>query len=246
MKIKGILFDKDGTLIDFFSLWLGAAERAIPKFLENNNINDEKMVNVVLESIGVKNSKVDPRGALAYKSYSEIGNDIYKELCKHGYKLNAEKIGADISRLFDNEVNKDDVNIVELYDLHKLFEYLKGKNIYIGLATTDTLLSAEYCLKRLNVNKYFDFIGADDGVYKPKPAIDLIEAFCSKFNLKYSEIAVVGDTYNDMIFAKNSGALSIGVLSGVSTIEDFKGHADIILKNVGELVINKEIVLYHR
>lgn len=65
MKIKGILFDKDGTLIDFFSLWLGAAERAIPKFLENNNINDEKMVNVVLESIGVKNSKVDPRGALA-------------------------------------------------------------------------------------------------------------------------------------------------------------------------------------
>ena len=149
MKIKGILFDKDGTLIDFFSLWLGAAERAIPKFLENNNINDEKMVNVVLESIGVKNSKVDPRGALAYKSYSEIGNDIYKELCKHGYKLNAEKIGADISRLFDNEVNKDDVNIVELYDLHKLFEYLKGKNIYIGLATTDTLLSAEYCLKRL-------------------------------------------------------------------------------------------------
>lgn len=32
--VKGILFDKDGTLIDFFELWLGAAKWAIPRMME--------------------------------------------------------------------------------------------------------------------------------------------------------------------------------------------------------------------
>lgn len=40
--IKGILFDKDGTLIDFFSLWLQAATAAIPAFLKLNNLDTSK------------------------------------------------------------------------------------------------------------------------------------------------------------------------------------------------------------
>ena len=43
MKIKGILFDKDGTLIDFFSLWLAAAERAIPEFLAEQGLPQSVM-----------------------------------------------------------------------------------------------------------------------------------------------------------------------------------------------------------
>ena len=36
--IKGILFDKDGTLIDFFSLWLGAAKAVVIQFLKENEL----------------------------------------------------------------------------------------------------------------------------------------------------------------------------------------------------------------
>ena len=36
--IKGILFDKDGTLVDFFSLWLQAATAVVPVFLRKNGI----------------------------------------------------------------------------------------------------------------------------------------------------------------------------------------------------------------
>ena len=43
MQIKGILFDKDGTLIDFFSLWLAAAERAIPEFLAEQGLPQSVM-----------------------------------------------------------------------------------------------------------------------------------------------------------------------------------------------------------
>lgn len=39
--IKGILFDKDGTLIDFFSLWLGAAKAVVIQFLKENELSEE-------------------------------------------------------------------------------------------------------------------------------------------------------------------------------------------------------------
>ena len=42
MRIKGILFDKDGTLIDFFSLWLYAARRVIPEFIRGNDLEEKQ------------------------------------------------------------------------------------------------------------------------------------------------------------------------------------------------------------
>ena len=58
---------------------------------------------------------------------------------------------------------------------------------------------------------------------------------CETFHLKPEEIAVVGDTYNDVVFARNNGGVAIGVLSGVSSEEDFRGEADYILDSVQEL-----------
>ena len=59
--------------------------------------------------------------------------------------------------------------------------------------------------------------------------------FRKKFGLKPQEIAVVGDTYNDIRFARENGGVAIGVLSGVSQEADFCGEADYILNSVGEL-----------
>ena len=67
--IKGILFDKDGTLVDFFSLWLQAAAAVIPVFFKQNGLEASKeLVQHLLCTIGVNHGRVDPKGALAYKS----------------------------------------------------------------------------------------------------------------------------------------------------------------------------------
>ena len=64
--IRGILFDKDGTLVDFFSLWLKAALEVTPAFLRENNLDDNaQMTDYVLRAMGVEDGKVDPKGALA-------------------------------------------------------------------------------------------------------------------------------------------------------------------------------------
>lgn len=42
MQIKGILFDKDGTLIDFQSLWLQAAKEVADLLIRINGLEKSK------------------------------------------------------------------------------------------------------------------------------------------------------------------------------------------------------------
>ena len=52
--IKGILFDKDGTLIDFFSLWMGAAKAVVIQFLKENELSEE-VKERVFYAMGIEN-----------------------------------------------------------------------------------------------------------------------------------------------------------------------------------------------
>lgn len=234
--IRGILFDKDGTLVDFFSLWLKAALDVTPVFLRENNLDDNaQMTDYVLRAMGVEDGKVDPKGALAYKSYQEIAEDICRALEEKGIVLDTGRVQEQLERLFNGSVTSGDISYRELTDIGQVMRDLKGKGICVGLATADTLYSAESCLKKLGTYQEFDYVGADDGIRKPKPEADMFLEFQNKFHLKPEEIAVVGDTYNDVVFAKNNGGIAIGVLSGVSSEEDFRGEADYILNSIQEL-----------
>ena len=103
--IRGILFDKDGTLVDFFSLWLKAALEVTPAFLRENNLDDNaQMTDYVLRAMGVEDGKVDPKGALAYKSYQEIAEDICRALEEKGIVLDTGRVQEQLERLFNGSV----------------------------------------------------------------------------------------------------------------------------------------------
>ena len=57
--IKGILFDKDGTLIDF-SLWRNAGINVIETILKEYNIEDGKLNIDLQRAIGIKEKGVEP------------------------------------------------------------------------------------------------------------------------------------------------------------------------------------------
>lgn len=234
--IKGILFDKDGTLIDFFSLWLKAALETIPVFLEENGIEPtEEMQEFLLRVIGVEKEKVDPKGALAYKSYREIAEDMCHALEEKNISLDVDNVQPQIEKLFVENVTGNGAEYQQFVNVETLMEELKASGIAIGVATADTLESAKACLEKIHALHLFDYVGGDDGVLQPKPAPDMFEQFKEKTGLKAEEIAVVGDAYNDVVFAKENGGIAIGVLSGVSSREDFMGEADYILESIGEL-----------
>ena len=234
--VKGILFDKDGTLVDFFSLWLQAATEVIPFFLKKNKIQvSQELIEYLLKTIGVNQGEIDPKGALAYKSYGEIAKDICDALEERKIYIAVTKAKEQIEEFFNQSVSRREANIQLFTDMNALMENLKSRNLIIGLATADTKISAENCLKSIGIEQFFDYIGADDGKRKPKPDKEMFLEFQNQFLLKPEEIAVVGDTYNDMLFAKQNGGIAIGVLSGVSEEEDFENEADYIIASIHEL-----------
>ena len=150
--IKGILFDKDGTLIDFFAVWPVLAREVIPKFIRQNEIFDEdgSIQKDLLERIGLSDDKVNPRGAFAYKSYGEIADDICAALTDHGVLIEMYSIYMQIKDLFKNTIKNSTPIYKTFTDMPDLMRGLKKKGLYIGLATADIQESAERMLNELN------------------------------------------------------------------------------------------------
>lgn len=228
--IKGILFDKDGTLIDF-SLWEDAATKTIETIMDDYKIKDVKLFKDLKKSIGITEHGVEPFGALAYKSHEDLAAEMHFVLNKYR-EIDLKKFQTLVIDLLRKEVLKDDVQFKQLTDIKALYKHLSANNIKMGLATADSMESAMHMINKLNLHDNFDFIGAYDGVMKRKPHVDMCMRFCEMYSLDPSEVAIVGDSYNDMLFAKNSGAIGVGVLSGVSSKINLKDISNVIVPSI--------------
>lgn len=77
MKISGIIFDKDGTLLDFNEFWIPAAQCVIRRILSDykipvTDIHTEKALN----SIGIIQNHVLPDGSFAWKTFLDMAIDM--------------------------------------------------------------------------------------------------------------------------------------------------------------------------
>jgi len=231
--IKGILFDKDGTLIDF-SLWRDAGIKTIKSIMDEYDLKDEKLFEELKKSIGITENGAEPFGALAYRSHEDLAAELHFVLNKY---RNIDLCGfqSHVVELIRKEVLRDDVEFKEMTDIRALYNYLSSKGIKMGLATADSHQSAMHMINKLNLNDCFDFVGSNDGIMKQKPNKDMCIRFCSMYGLAPSEVAIVGDSYNDMVFAQNSGAIGVGVLSGVSCKINLKDVANVIIPTIDSL-----------
>ncbi len=232
--IKGILFDKDGTLIEFHSLWISAAIWSMSELIKVNNLSQD-LHEYILELIGVVDGEIISNAPLAYKTYEEISQDITDGLSKKEIYLESKNIENQIKNFFEQFVESSKYKYQEITDTKQLLTKLKEMNIILGVATADTKQSTIDCLEKIGVLEEFDYIGTDDGIMKPKPNSDMLLDFMKNYSLKANEIMIVGDTYNDILFAKNNGAVAVGVLSGVSKVEDFKDEADFVIGSIVDL-----------
>lgn len=237
MAIKGILFDKDGTLIDFFEVWGTAVAPVMEKLLNQYGLSEVPHIREkLLEKLGVVDGKVDPEGALAWKPYAFIAEDLLEVLKPFGGKPDAKKLTKELIDGFYEEVCEKRREYPTFTDLPTLMKTLKNMDMKIGLATTDELASTKSCMEKLGIAEEISFYGTAGSGLPTKPSGALIEKAAKCWQIDTSEIAVVGDTPNDMRFAHNGNALGIAVLSGTGKKEDLQPYADEIIDSVDELI----------
>ena len=241
MNIRGVLFDKDGTLIDFNSIWIPITYDFIDEALKLCGVIDghSAIRNELLEALGISRESIDPDGIAARGTMDDVNKVFADVLIKNGVKYYPSKdVYKKTVDLMKQLMIKHSKNIKAVGNLHKLLENLRKKGVYTGIATADIIDSAKYCMQSLGILNYFDFIGGEDGIIKSKPHPDLMYAFCEKCGLEPGEVAVIGDTASDMMFAKNSGAgLAVGVLCGVGSRKNLEKLADIICPSTPDILL---------
>lgn len=202
--IKGLIFDKDDTLIDLGTYWYLPTIKTIEAILTKYNLMTNQDIRNDLEYLGGFNSGKLIEGSVVvcgtnfetmvlFKDYLASKQIIVNDdFCNWGTKLLEENC-----LLYGQVKPKTEIGT--------LFEELKQNNIRLGLITSDNHKSATNCLKKLEIEDYFEIIlAADDSPYH-KPDKELVDYFLSKTNLKKEEVLIVGDSSSDMLLAKNAG-----------------------------------------
>ncbi len=229
--IDGVIFDKDGTLMEFQSFWLPVTYRVISRLYNEYGL-DALIKKECINALGIdENDCIDPEGQLAIGTYATISTSLQNVLLGHGKNVQSYQFQKEMTQWFEEESEKQTCHFTT--DLKQLCDYLHEKNIHVAVATTDNLEVTKKCLNQGNMN--VEVISASDSSIPKKPDLRLIQYLAENWNTTCEKIVMIGDTPNDLRFAKKAGAKTIGVLSGVSKEQLLLPYADCILNNIGEL-----------
>ncbi len=223
-NIKGLVFDKDGTLFDFNASWSEWCDR----FVRELSDGDQALEIELAALIGYdKINRAFVPGSLVV---SGAADDSVKVLSDRLPDYSFEQI---------NEVgNRHLVNLplVPVTELDGLLSTLKSAGLTLGVATNDSEASAISQLQQCEVSQHFNFVCGYDSGFGSKPAAGMLQAFCSATGLKASEVAMIGDSVHDLSAGRAAGVgLNIGVLTGPADESALSGYADFVLPDISGL-----------
>ena len=113
--IKGILFDKDGTLLKFDELWNEATKMVMPKFLHKIGIDaDEENVSRAVKAVG---------NSIAAMTYRDMTKAVIEVFEKETDDKMLSLYSKQLEELYFEEVTKSTANIIPTADL---INYLSG------------------------------------------------------------------------------------------------------------------------
>lgn len=225
--IKAVLFDKDGTLIDFERTWLGIAEALALEAAGGDRREAERLL--VLGGFDVSARRFLPDSVIAAGTNAEVVDLWFPTLAPEARARRVADFDAFTAR-------EGAARAVLLPGVGQALAALHGAGLKLGVATNDSTEGASLTMQALGLLPLLDAVYGYDAVSEPKPAPGPVLAFAEKAHLSPFEVGVVGDNRHDLVMARAAGAgLSVGVLSGTGTRETLESLADAVLDSVADL-----------
>lgn len=221
--IKGLVFDKDGTLFDFSATW----EAWAVAFLLRASDGDRDRAAEVGRHIGFDlDTQKFNRDSIVIAG---TPGEVTKALAPHFAHLNYDEL----LNLLNEEAEKAPQR--EAVPLTPLLTLLRERGFKLGVATNDAETPARAHLNQSNVTMFFDFIAGFDSGHGGKPAPGQLLAFAAHTGLDPSTVAMVGDSTHDLRAGRAAGMTCIAVLTGLATTDELAPFADIVLPDIGHL-----------
>ena len=228
--VRGILFDKDGTLLDLRATWV-PAYRGVADELARRLDGHDGLADRLLARLGYDGATgafaadspflwdTNEAIAAAWAASPEIDGrlDVLEIVLRHF---------SDLERYPPQPVG----------DVPALLARLRGRGLVLGMATMDDTAIARAHAAHLGIAAELAFVAGSDAGHGVKPGPGMALAFCAAHDLAPAEVIVVGDSTADLLMARNAGcAGAVAVLTGGTPAERLAPLADHVLASVQEL-----------
>ena len=210
-KIKGIIFDLDGVLVDTeYYQWQGWVE--------------------VLKPFGIPLSKKE------YFNYAGKRGDIVESELIKNYNLKVEKgsLQKQKEKLLIKWFNEKKLKLMP-YTREAAEFFTKNNKIKLGLASGGPRDEVILKLKRTNLYFFFPVIVSGSDVKRGKPYPDIYLLTAKKLGIEPKKCLALEDTQYGVESAKSAGLFCFAIPNEYSLKQDFS-KADKIFKSLKEVV----------
>jgi phosphoglycolate phosphatase len=215
-KIKGIVFDLDGTLI-------------------HSDIDFPKMKRRMIE---ILEDRDIPKGMFTPKQTTVVilaeADEIWSEQGKEEAEI------AEIHEALEKTMNHGELEAIstveEVKGASDALRLLKERGYMLAVLTRSHHTYAVEALKKIGAHEYFDLILGRNETRKPKPNAEALRHTSELLGLSLEEILFVGDNHIDHATAVNAECLFVGVRSGPRGDDSWaKNWPEILLDDVSGL-----------
>ena len=223
MNIRGVIFDKDGTLFDFQSTWGIWTAQVLARIAGS----DEALLQQLAEALGydTQTRRVQPGSVIVAATPMEIAA-VVKDCIP---ALSQTQICDWL-----NEEAKTAPQVL-VTDLHRLTAELRRINLGLCVMTNDAEAPARAHLASVQASGLFDFVIGSDSGFGAKPQAAPLLALADKMEIPAAACVMVGDSTHDLRAGRAAGMRAVAVLTGLAEADELASLADAVLPDVSNL-----------
>jgi phosphoglycolate phosphatase len=225
--IKGLLFDKDGTLLDYYKTWVPINWEVTSYAAQGDTALQRRML-----AAGGHNPDTDHVAAGSIFAGGPM--DAIVDLLRTQAQGQAPADLHDaVARMFAEGGARSSVLIDGALEVSRL---LKARGYRMGIATNDTSAGLLASLGAHGILSAYEFTCGCDSGFGGKPGPGMVRGFCAATGLAAHEVAVIGDSIHDLEMGHAAGAgFGVAVLSGTAGRAHLEAHADLVLESVADM-----------
>ena len=226
LPIRAVLFDKDGTLVDFDRTW-GPAVQAVLRHLAGGN--------------AALYRKLSAESGLVDGAHFRPDSPLIDEPTSIFAARWATLLGRPADPAFFGEIDRllceaTTAHLAVIDDPKAVMSELAGRGYRLGLITNDAEATARAHMRKLGLDYLLAFVAGYDSGFGVKPAPGPVLAFATAVGVPTREIVMVGDTVLDIATARKARARAVGVLTGPSSSASLQlAKPDAVIASIAQL-----------
>ncbi|WP_321364059.1 HAD family hydrolase [uncultured Celeribacter sp.] len=221
--IEAILFDKDGTLMDFQRSWGPWGAAMIARCCGP----DRQKQRALAEALGIDlvAQRFLPQSAVI----AGTPDDVLALLLPFFPNNSAEEIAGWL------EPDAESFAPVPVPGVQECCAAFRQQGLGMAVVTNDFEAAAQDHLAQMELAPFFDVVIGYDSGYGGKPAPGPCLGAAERLGVAPEACVMVGDSLHDLEAGWRAGMLPVAVLTGVAQASELADHAAVVLNSVAEL-----------